>query len=190
MRVYLGLGSNLGDRLENLRQGLRRLEDAGVRLLRASALYESAPLGYAEQPDFYNAVAEVETEETLPGLLRRIKAIEAEMGGRPHGRGRARPLDVDILLCGEVIFASADLLVPHPRIFERRFMMEGLLELEPGLMRTWEWMLGAGGRTNLEGQRVERVMETAEWLGARLASGMEVAGCGSRTAQPTPAGGR
>jgi len=166
MRVYLGLGSNLGDRLANLRQGLALLAERGVRTVKASSLYQTEPVGFAEQPDFFNAVVAVEGRFTLPSLLRAVKEIERDMGGRPEGRGRARPFDADILLAEGLLFSSADLLVPHPRMLERRFVMEPLMELEPQLAAWWNHRrAGVAPLDSLRAQRVERLMSAEQWLG-------------------------
>ena len=182
MKVYLSLGSNLGDRLENLRGAAGALEERGIRVVRASGLYETAPVGWQQQPDFYNAVLEVEAGITLPRLLRLVQEIEQERGGRPEGAGRARYADVDVLLCGAVVFSSADLVVPHPRMFERRFVLEPLAELEAGVSDAWGWALPVGGRpADWEQQGVRRVAEAEEWLAAASRRGTEVGRCGSLT---------
>jgi 2-amino-4-hydroxy-6-hydroxymethyldihydropteridine diphosphokinase len=133
---YIGLGSNLGDRRAHLSAALEGLDAGGARLLRVSSLYETAPYGeYREpQPDFLNAVAEVRTALPAVAVLALCKQIEAErgrsIGGPRHG---PRPLDLDVLLLGDEELAVQGLEVPHPRLTERRFVLEPLLELAPKL---------------------------------------------------------
>jgi len=122
------LGSNLGDRAANLRRGLSLLEGESLKVRRLSALYESRPLGVPPQPDFYNALAEVVTSLSPWGLLSRAKRIELEMG-RLGSHREPRPLDIDIILYGARTVVSADLVVPHPRLWVRRFVLQPLLEM-------------------------------------------------------------
>lgn len=134
MRGFVGLGSNMGDRRAHLVAGLEGLDAAGARIVRVSSLYETAPYGdYSEpQPDFLNAVAEIETDLAPIALLALCKQIEAgegrDLGGPRHG---PRPLDLDVLLLGEETLAVQGLEIPHPGIAERRFVLAPLLELDP-----------------------------------------------------------
>lgn len=131
--VYLSLGSNLGDRERNLREAIRRLGEAGVRALRVSSLYETEPLDVRDQPWFLNLVLEAETELFPKQLLARIRKIELDLGRkrlRPKG---PRTADIDILLYGDSVIETAELTVPHPRMAERRFVLEPLAELAPEL---------------------------------------------------------
>jgi 2-amino-4-hydroxy-6-hydroxymethyldihydropteridine diphosphokinase len=135
MRGYVGLGSNMGDRQAHLNAGLEGLDAGGAAVLRVSSLYETAPYGeYPEpQPDFLNAVAEIETDLAPVALLALCKQVEAgegrDLGGPRHG---PRPLDLDVLLLGSERVAVQGLEIPHPGIAERRFVLEPLLELDPG----------------------------------------------------------
>ncbi len=135
-RAFVGLGSNLGDRLANLAGACRRLAALpSSRLVRTSAVYETAPVGLSDQPWFYNAVAELETE--LDPLLRQCLAVEAEFGRRRDAGGPRwgpRPLDLDLLLAGDLVVSGPDLVLPHPRLAERAFVLVPLAELDPGLM--------------------------------------------------------
>lgn len=131
--VYLSLGSNLGDREENLRQAIARLDAAGVHVSRRSSVYETEPRDAPNQPWFLNQVIEAETDLSPRQLLVRVEKVELEMGRqrlRPKG---PRTIDVDILLCGETIVRTKDLELPHPRLAERRFVLEPLAELAPEL---------------------------------------------------------
>ena len=134
MRGYLGLGSNEGDRLANLRAAHdaleRELEVTGV-----SSVYETEPQGeVTEQPDFLNACLAIETELEAEELLDLCKRVERELGRREGGtRHGPRPIDVDLLLLGDGVHRSERLALPHPDLTGRRFVLEPLLELDPGL---------------------------------------------------------
>jgi len=131
--VYIGLGSNLGDRAENLRKARERIEASGVRIRRGSSLYETEPREMLDQPWFLNQAIEAETTLFPRQLLARLLRIEREMG-----RVRATPkgpriIDLDILLFGNAVVHAAGLEIPHPRLSERRFVLEPLAELDPDL---------------------------------------------------------
>jgi len=126
--AYLGLGSNVGDRRGNL---LAAAEALGA--LRMSSVYETAPQGEVlDQPDFLNAVVEIETDLSPEELLAHCKRIESELGRQAGGvRHGPRPIDIDILLLGEVEYESDRLRIPHRDLENRRFVLEPLLELAP-----------------------------------------------------------
>ena len=127
--AYVGLGSNLGDREALIRQAA--VEIGAVRL---SPIVETEPWGYADQPRFLNAVAELETDLTPRGLLDRLLAIERELGRvRAGPRYGPRTIDLDLLLYGDEEVDEPGLTVPHPRLFERLFVLEPLFGLDPGL---------------------------------------------------------
>jgi 2-amino-4-hydroxy-6-hydroxymethyldihydropteridine diphosphokinase len=127
--VYLGLGSNLGDRLANLRLALSRLQTL-ARLEEVSSLYETQPQGVTDQPLFLNAVCRVTTGLEPPTLLRFLKNVEWEIGRRPSGQAWGpRPIDLDILLYDDRVVDTPDLKVPHPRLSERAFVLVPLCEL-------------------------------------------------------------
>jgi len=128
-RAYLGLGSNLGPRERNLSSARRRLRHNGVRILRRSRVIETAPWGVVGQPRYLNQVLEVEWLGTARQLLRVAKAVEREGGRHKTFRWGPRVIDVDILLFGDAQIAQRDLVVPHPRIAEREFVLAGLREL-------------------------------------------------------------
>jgi 2-amino-4-hydroxy-6-hydroxymethyldihydropteridine diphosphokinase len=132
---YLGLGSNEGDRLANLRAARDALGAHGVEVLAASSVYETAPQGeITDQPDFLNACLRVRTALGPEGLLATAKEVERELGRTSGGvRHGPRPIDVDVLLLGELEFRSERLALPHPEVTSRRFVLEPLLELDPEL---------------------------------------------------------
>ena len=132
---YLGLGSNEGDRLENLRAAREELGAHGVSMLGSSSAYETAPQGEVlDQPDFLNACLRVSTPLEPEQLLDVVKAVEREVGRDPAGmRHGPRLIDVDVLLLGDLEFSSERLSVPHPEVTTRRFVLEPLLELDPAL---------------------------------------------------------
>jgi 2-amino-4-hydroxy-6-hydroxymethyldihydropteridine diphosphokinase len=132
-QAFLSLGSNVGDREANLLDALRRLETAGIQTLRRSSIYETEPQDLLDQPWFLNLVVEVETELFPRMLLARIQAIELGMGRRRQVAKGPRTIDIDILLFGKFVIQTRELEVPHPRMGERRFVLEPLAELAPGL---------------------------------------------------------
>jgi 2-amino-4-hydroxy-6-hydroxymethyldihydropteridine diphosphokinase len=131
--VFLSMGSNIGDRAANLSAAIAALPDAGVRVLKVSAFYETEPVDYLQQEWFLNCVVEGETE--LPGgtLLANLRAIEAQMGSKKAIAKGPRILDIDILLYGNETFATPELQVPHPRMTQRRFVLVPLAEIAPEL---------------------------------------------------------
>jgi 2-amino-4-hydroxy-6-hydroxymethyldihydropteridine diphosphokinase len=136
MRAFIGLGSNLGDRRATIERALELLDAApGVRVLAVSTLRDTDPVGDAEQPDFLNGAVEVETELPARELLAVLNGIEDELGRvrDPARRFGPRTLDLDLLLYGDGTVDEPDLVVPHPRLVEREFALEPLVELDPSL---------------------------------------------------------
>ncbi len=130
--VYLGLGSNLGDRDEILRAAVTRVR-AAVAVRRISSVYDTAPLLVADQPRFHNAVISGETALSPLELLRAVKAIERELGRVPAGvRYGPRAIDIDLLFYDDLSLRSEELTLPHPRIAERAFVLVPLAEIAPG----------------------------------------------------------
>jgi 2-amino-4-hydroxy-6-hydroxymethyldihydropteridine diphosphokinase len=132
---YIGLGSNVGDREEHLRRAIENLREHGVEVEAVSSLYETEPVGeILDQPDFLNAAVRVRTDLEPEQLLDLCKAIEAEhgraFGGPRHG---PRPIDLDLLLLGEIELSSERLTLPHPEVTSRRFVLAPLLELDAEL---------------------------------------------------------
>lgn len=128
-KVYIGLGSNLGERGANLEAARRRLEQKGVRILRESSVIETEPWGVLDQPRFLNQVVEAEWLGTPRRLLEAVKEVEREGGRKPTRRWGPRIIDVDILLFGGRRVHEPDLVIPHPRLAERPFIHESLDEL-------------------------------------------------------------
>jgi 2-amino-4-hydroxy-6-hydroxymethyldihydropteridine diphosphokinase len=135
-RAYVGLGSNLGDRERTLRAAVDALgDDAAVEVLAVSTLRETEPVGVGEQPYFLNGAVELETTLTAPELLDHLLAVEQRFGRvRVPGEHGPRTLDLDLLLYGQGTIDEPGLTVPHPRLHERRFVLEPLAELAPGLV--------------------------------------------------------
>ena len=134
--AYVGLGANLGDRETTLRRAVEMLDRTpGIRVRCVSSFRETAPVGYAAQPRFLNAAAMLETELSPRALLERLLAVERELGRVREGTVRFGPrtCDLDLLLYGSESVSEPDLVVPHPRLAERRFALEPLVELEPAL---------------------------------------------------------
>lgn len=132
--VYLGLGSNLGDRLENIINGLKEIAKI-AKVEAVSSVYESEPWGEKYQPKFLNAVALVEYEGPPKKLLFELKMIERKLGRQPSSsRWGPRELDIDILLFGEDVLESESLCIPHKYLCQRDFFLVPLLELNPELV--------------------------------------------------------
>ena len=136
MTSYIGLGSNLGDREAFLRRALELLRaDPDIDVIEVSKVRETDPVGLVDQPRFLNAVAKVETDLPPRELLDRMLAAERELGRRRDGpRFGPRTIDLDLLLYGDEEIREPGLIVPHPRLAERRFVLEPLHELDPGLV--------------------------------------------------------
>jgi 2-amino-4-hydroxy-6-hydroxymethyldihydropteridine diphosphokinase len=142
-RAFLGLGANMGDRQKHLRRAIELLREAkGVNFLRASRVYETEPIGVVDQPRFLNMVVEVEVEDEVKtrDLLRLVKRIEEGVGRTRRERWGPREIDIDVLLVEGERVEEEDFAVPHPRMWERAFVVVPLAELEPGLK-------GPGGET-------------------------------------------
>lgn len=131
-KVYLALGSNLGDRLGNLQAALRLMPPA-VRPLAQSPIYETRPWGYTDQPDFLNQVVQAETDLPPEELLPYLKSIEAILGRTPTFHYGPRLIDLDILFYDELVLQTPDLTIPHPRLAERAFVLAPLADLAPNL---------------------------------------------------------
>jgi 2-amino-4-hydroxy-6-hydroxymethyldihydropteridine diphosphokinase len=135
-RAYVGLGANLGDREATIRRALELLDaEEGVGVVAVSTLRETAPVGIVDQPAFLNGVAVVETHLDPHALLERLLGVERRLGRTRDGpRFGPRPIDLDLLVHGELRVETPGLTVPHPRLHERRFALEPLAEVEPALV--------------------------------------------------------
>lgn len=164
-RIYLGLGSNVGDRLASLSRAVEALGERGVRVLRSSRVYETAPVGGRPQPDYLNAVVEVETDLEPRDLLRACLEVETELGRVRGERWGPRTIDIDLLACGEREISEPDLTIPHPRMHERAFVLVPLLELDadpplPGGRRISSLRLGPAALTDVRPYAPALVSET------------------------------
>ena len=156
---YLGLGSNVGEREEHLRAAVELLGERGVEVVAVSSTYETEPVGdVLDQPDFLNAAVRVRTDLEPEALLDACKAVEAERGRALDApRHSPRPLDVDLLLLGDLQLSTERLTLPHPEVTSRRFVLAPLLELDPDLAlpdgtRLADALASLGG-----GQRAQRL---------------------------------
>jgi 2-amino-4-hydroxy-6-hydroxymethyldihydropteridine diphosphokinase len=131
--VYLSLGSNVGDRPQNLRMAIAALDGAGVKVRRISKIYETEPVDYLEQDWFLNCVVEGETARTAAELLPGLRRIEMKMGSAKAFAKGPRIIDLDILYFDEAVIDSEGLQIPHPRMADRRFVLVPLAEIAPGL---------------------------------------------------------
>lgn len=130
--VYLSLGSNLGDRAANLRSAIHKLADLGA-VKAVSAFYETEPVGLTAQPWFLNCAVKLDTEKMPRQLLAGVLNLEQEMGRQRKQKNGPRIIDIDILLFGTSIIDTHGLTIPHPRLHERRFVLEPLVEIAPDI---------------------------------------------------------
>jgi len=156
---YLGLGSNVGDRESQLGGAIVDLRRQGVEVEAISSLYETEPVGeITDQADFLNAAVRIRTDLEPEGLLDVCKAIEAEHGRRLDGpRHGPRPIDIDLLLLGDLQLSTDRLTLPHPEVTSRRFVLLPLLELDPELRLPDGTDLRVALGSLAPGQRAERV---------------------------------
>lgn len=131
--VYIALGSNLGDRAANLRDALKAFEPA-VHVLALSGLYETPPWGYTDQPAFYNMVVKAGTALEPAALLDFLKGLESELGRAHSFRYGPRSIDLDILFYDDLVVRQPRLVIPHPRLHERGFVLVPLADLAPELV--------------------------------------------------------
>ena len=151
--AYVGIGSNLDDPVRQVREALRELDTAAPHPAgEESSLYRSAPLAYAAQPDFVNAVAQLETALPAERLLAELQEIEARHGRKRSFPDAPRTLDLDLLLYGDAVLSLPALTLPHPRMHERAFVLKPLLEISPGLQARYQASLEA-----CAGQRIEKI---------------------------------
>lgn len=132
-RIFLGLGSNLGDGPAQIAEAVSLLQSAGIALRGRSRLYHTEPVGFSQQPWFTNAVIEVSTTLSPEELLRECQAVESRLDRQRLFRNGPRTIDIDLLLWGDEVRATPELQLPHPRFRERGFVLEPLAELAPEL---------------------------------------------------------
>ncbi len=158
--AYIGLGSNLGDRVAYLEAAVAELENlAGVSVLSSSSVYETPPAGFLDQPHFLNAVVAVETELSPHELLQALRLIEDGHRRQRSIRWGPRTLDLDLLACGDRVVRTTDLTLPHPHLTERCFVLAPLCEIAPDLkhsvsgrpMSEYERQLECRGQVALAG---------------------------------------
>jgi 2-amino-4-hydroxy-6-hydroxymethyldihydropteridine diphosphokinase len=131
--AYIGLGSNLGDRMATLRAAVQRLETLG-RITAASSLYETEPVGYLAQPSFLNAVVALDTALAPTDLMDALLGIERDLGRTRSFPNAPRTLDLDLLIVDGLILDTPELTLPHPRLHERAFVLVPLVEIAPQLV--------------------------------------------------------
>ena len=155
--AYVGMGANVGEPRAQLLaawEAIGRLPQ--TRAIARSSLYRSAPVGYGKQPDFLNCVAKLDTDLEADALLAHLQEIERDLGRARPFQNAPRTIDLDLLLYGSAAIHTPDLVVPHPRMHERAFVLEPLTELDPGVT-----VPGRGSAADLlracAGQRIERV---------------------------------
>ncbi len=132
--AYIGIGSNLGNREKNCERAIRLLIEHGITVTKRSSMIETEPWGVREQPKFINMAVEIGTELDPEGLLSIFKKIEEEIGRLPASRWGPRIIDLDILLYDDLIMETPDLVIPHPGMSEREFVLKPLAEIAPEKM--------------------------------------------------------
>lgn len=165
MRYYIGLGANLGNQVETLRQAVTELSKLGT-ITAVAGLYRSAPVGYTDQPWFYNSVVELDSDLEPLELLHECQRIETELGRVRTIRFGPRTLDIDLLLTGEQVLDTPELQIPHPRMHQRRFVLVPLSEIAPELVHPIAHRTMSELRRDLDPVAQEQPLETLahDWL--------------------------
>ena len=133
MKAYLSLGSNVGDRFGNLNNAIEQLRHR-EQVIAVSSFYETEPVEFTDQPWFVNCVVKIETQRTAQELLQEILSIEKNMGRHRLQPKGPRNIDIDILLMEDTILDTPEVTIPHPAMAQRRFVLEPLAEIDPGVM--------------------------------------------------------
>jgi 2-amino-4-hydroxy-6-hydroxymethyldihydropteridine diphosphokinase len=163
--AFLGLGSNLGDRKQNLLSALRLLDGMeGIKVEEVSSVYETEPWGVLDQPLFLNMVAEISTSLDPHGVLEACRQVEKELGRVRGEKWGPRLIDVDVLLYGDLEVREEDLIIPHPHLTERDFVIIPLLEIEPDVSLPGKGKLSSGYRPGeVSGVRKAFRYDKEEW---------------------------
>lgn len=132
--IYIALGANIGERAAQLSDAIAEMGKMGVTVTKQSSVYETAPVGYTDQPSFYNMVVEVETHQSVTDLLNTLQQIERQLGRERLFKNGPRTIDLDILYYNGEDIQSEHLTVPHPRMQERAFVLAPLAEIAPELV--------------------------------------------------------
>jgi 2-amino-4-hydroxy-6-hydroxymethyldihydropteridine diphosphokinase len=157
-KVFLSLGSNLGDREANLRNAIDAIRKAGVTVTKVSSLYETEPVDFLAQPWFLNCVAEAKTSFSPLELLRELRTTEACLGSKKEFAKGPRLLDIDILLFGSETIDLPELQIPHPRMLQRKFVLAPLAEIAPQLkLRSWPANVATLLETSIDTSQVRRL---------------------------------
>ncbi|MFN5983965.1 MAG: 2-amino-4-hydroxy-6-hydroxymethyldihydropteridine diphosphokinase [Fluviicola sp.] len=129
--IYIGVGTNLGDRLENIKLAIQLLDNEGVKVLRTASIYETKAVGFESEDDFYNTVFEIQTSFSALDLLKITQEVERKIGRKPKvsTNYESRIIDLDILFYKNEVFNTFELTIPHPRIKQRKFVLHPLKEL-------------------------------------------------------------
>lgn len=133
VKVFISIGSNLGDRLRNIKSAIKEL-NKGFDKVKVSKIYETSPLINKNQPYFLNCVASIETFLSPHQLLRKLKSIEEEIGRKKSKKYAPRIIDLDILFYGKEVYNSQELKIPHPEIQNRKFVLKPMCDLEPNFI--------------------------------------------------------
>jgi 2-amino-4-hydroxy-6-hydroxymethyldihydropteridine diphosphokinase len=131
--AYIGIGSNLGERKDNCDRALTLLKQKGIKITKKSSFYETEPWGYKNQPSFLNMVIEAETELGARDLLKTLQQIEKKLGREENFKWGPRTIDLDILLFDNMTIQENDLMIPHPLMHKREFVLQPLCEISPAL---------------------------------------------------------
>jgi 2-amino-4-hydroxy-6-hydroxymethyldihydropteridine diphosphokinase len=135
--VFIGLGSNLGEREKNCEEAIRLIGESGITVVSRSSMYETEPWGVQDQPLFINMVICVRTEREPSELLRELKVVEKKMGRNETKKWAPRIIDLDILLYDDITVDEQDLKIPHPYMFDREFVIKPLSEIAPEVVRKY-----------------------------------------------------
>ncbi|HPK53841.1 MAG TPA: 2-amino-4-hydroxy-6-hydroxymethyldihydropteridine diphosphokinase [Smithellaceae bacterium] len=157
---YIGIGSNQGDALQNCKDAIRDLSRVnGVQLTACSSFYKSEPVGMEDQDWFVNAVIEIKTTISAGALLGALQSIENKMGRKREVKGGPRVIDLDLLFYGQEVIAETDLIVPHPEIHNRRFVLEPLNEIASYYIHPAFGVSVRGLKDRLKDEKVVQVLE-------------------------------